>query len=681
MRCLIMARKVIKELNFKFLVQGIIIIALLFFTCSVIFAETLHWQDFEYWDSPLNHEWMTSNPSYPLFGYGIGYGIVQTIVDFTQGSRVLDVYSQASVFNRFQRFTLRRNNSEESLEEGTEYSIISFDLISGVGLEQFEQFEFQIWLTTKNDEKVVLRYLPYGESYQIGYNSLLATPAGDDAPQNAFIDISALTQEEILPAEFKSGGEPMVGIPDEYDYSVIPIGRQYQDGSWHKIIRDLNRDIDLADNGELDSSDGFGGGESSLVAIRILGNMFRLDNISFHIKWEGNFVNFPPKLRRIGPLFAQIFKPFAIDITAEDIDYEYLADEEDLPADSSIWREPSLHPQWHPKTPDKPFLYFEAYIGGKGTRGTNVSRLLTRIGVEEDSDTYDTIPCQLEDDDPDTIDVLYNKVRFSFTPRVYENLVITIRVYDERGLGDTEVIPLTVVNFPISNYPPRLDELEDDLYLIGSDEPYYKQIIVEDFDDIRLDGGKYTPKTFFAFIDGAPYYGVGSYQEDLIKDPSKGIIEFTPLFEGVHRITVVVRDTRGLTDSDEYTLVVSNTGGWYNHPPILGEDIDSPQFVRAGQLFSIPVEFFDPDLETIYYSCNIGTVTPLPPYALETHTEDKSAWGQDVLSAFGTYRGGALYTYLTHYPGVYHIEITAYDIRGGASRTQFILDVQPWWAY
>ncbi|MEW5818212.1 MAG: hypothetical protein AB1798_22840, partial [Spirochaetota bacterium] len=54
--------------------------------------------DFEYWDSPMNHGWTTNEPLYPVWGNGIGYGNLQTLLDSRIGSRVMAVTMPYSVF-------------------------------------------------------------------------------------------------------------------------------------------------------------------------------------------------------------------------------------------------------------------------------------------------------------------------------------------------------------------------------------------------------------------------------------------------------------------------------------------------------------------------------------------------------------------------------------------------------
>jgi hypothetical protein len=95
-----------------------------------------------------------------------------------------------------------------------------------------------------------------------------------------------------------------------------------------------------------------------------------------------------------------------------------------------------------------------------------------------------------------------------------------------------------------------------------------------------------------------------------------------------------------------------HSGTWFNHPPIVTREIDSPKVIRAGAEFNTgELHIVDPDGEPLYYSCNIGTV--------------------------GT---NGVYSFSSNFPGVYLVHITAYDIRGGAVTVEFVLNVLPWWS-
>ncbi|MEW6382215.1 MAG: hypothetical protein AB1611_21845 [bacterium] len=630
--------KFLRESKVQKQIFGLLLGVIVLLCCHRVLAQTtqtIRWQDFEYWDNPQNWGWKTSSYAYPYFGYGVGYGSMHTILDYTEGSRVMEVWSSnPSVFNSLERFWVMNENIAYSTSTGpqpvTDHQAISFNIASRLGLEQWDQFEFQVGLVTASGHYAVLGYRPLG------------------------------TQGE--PPALVEGGFPAGGNTEKNPaYIVVNLGRQYQDGTWHMVMRDMDEDLDLADDGTDNDSQAFGGGQSRVLWIRIYGNGYRIDNIWFHNN-KNLITNHPPKLQKIGPQFAQLFAPFNLVIEASDIDVS-------------------------PPPVGDPQLHFTANIGGWGAQGTAAQNLITRVKLVDEitpilyRDKY-LMPCSI--DDPK---VLSNVVMLTYIPQYLEEMVITVRVSDRMGLSDVEVFPITVVNYPVVNHPPRLEELEDDFYLLGSSQPYEKYFVCYDQDNQPDQNGKsdstgvgtfWGNVTYTAFIDGMPYYGYGPYQEDLIHDPTTPYISFHPQFEGVHRIVVIARDTRGLSSVGEYTLVVANPGSWLNHPPVLGEDIDSPQVALAGQLFSIPVEFYDPDIEPLYYSCNIGMVTELSGKGIQDQLNaDQSLSGE---AAYGLYRGGAVFSFLTYFPGLYQVQITAYDTHGAWSTAHFTLDVQPWWS-
>jgi hypothetical protein len=635
-----MGRRFLKGSNIcKQLLLGLLCLAVLFLFYHRAAAETIRWQDFEYWDSPENWGWKTSSYAYPYYGVGIGYGNLRTILDYTEGSRVLQATSSTpSVFNQLERFWIMNDNISYTDQSGatrpiTQHKVVSFNIEENVGLEQWDQFEFQVGVKTVSGHYAVLGYCPVGQGYNI--------------------------EKPVL----QSGGFPSGGNTEEDPaYIMVSVGRQYQDGTWHLVMRNMDEDIDWADDGIRNYSQGFGGGSSKVLWVRIYGTGYKVDNIWFHTD-EGLITNHPPKLQRVGPQFAQLFVPFNLVIEANDIDLQ------------------------QPPPLGNPGLNFVANIGGAGAQGSASPNLITRIKLVDTATAIPykgkyIAPCSINDPDVES-----NLVLLTYAPQYLEELVITLRVIDLGGLSDLEVFPMSVVNYPVVNHPPRLEQLEDDFYILGGDKPYEKYFSCYDQDYQKDIFGKSDQAgvgsasgniTFTAYIDGLPYYGYGPYEENLIPDPTVPHIIFHPQFEGVHKVVVVARDTRGLSSMAEYTLVLAGSGGWLNHPPTLGEDIDSPQVAMAGQLFSIPVEFYDPDIEPVYYSCNVGMVTQLPPDGISTQLNaDGSLSGE---SAYGTYRGGAVYSFLTYSPGEYLVQITAYDSHGGYNTATFVLDVQPWWS-
>ena len=198
------------------------------FVCSTVQAENIVFDTFEYWDSPLNHSWRTSDPTYPVFGYQVGSGWVETLVDFAEGSRVLQVNSRPSVFNQLEPYTLYNYNLiDPQTEDFVDKKVISFKMRAPLAVEYFDMFRFCVVVTTTDDETKTLVYRPV------------------------------------------KGPEPT----EKDDIIDVCIGRQYQDGTWHLIVRDMDADIAAAIPGA---------GLKEVNGIIIKGNNYRLDEIFFH---------------------------------------------------------------------------------------------------------------------------------------------------------------------------------------------------------------------------------------------------------------------------------------------------------------------------------------------------------------------------------------------------------------
>lgn len=610
-----------------------VILCIVCLSCTA-WADTFVWQDFEYWDSPRNHGWICSSPSYPVWGFA-GYGTLRTAIDARLQSRVLVLESMPSAFNNFFRFrTLNAAVPDPNPStQGFDKNIISFNIINRFGIEQFDQWEAQIQVETRNGKNVLLVYRPCG--------------ASESGPEVGGY------------AEYGYRGGLNGGDPERSDRPLVviyDIGRQYQDGAWHLVVRDLDEDIRKIGmwQGIDFSLDGFGqelyyGPEqSAIVSIMFAGFTMRVDNIAFHDRMR-DIVNHPPKLQRIGPQFAQIFVPFSYLISVyERSDISGFVDER---------------------------YEFVATIGGYGSRGVQTSEMIFRVKEDPNNPGY-YLACE-----PDDPACLPDKVLLEFVPQTFEDLIITIRVTDPGGLSDMETFPLSVVNYPVVNHPPYLEEIENDVYLLGTNEGYFEKAFICYDQDMEDHPGSATEPgniTYRAIIDTAPNYQFGPWQEPLISEPFTPVIRFSPRFEGLHRISVIATDSRGLSAITSFALHVVNPGTWLNHPPILGEDIDSPQIVRVGETFTIPVEFLDPDNEEIYYSSNIGSITKMEEGFGKTPESGIGVTeGED---RYGRYVSGAIFHFVSPFPGTYHVIITAYDLRGGYCTAEFILDVQPWWA-
>ncbi|MGA1794272.1 MAG: hypothetical protein ACMUIL_00315 [bacterium] len=591
-------------------------------------ADTFVWQDFEYWNAPSTYGWKSSCPPYPVYGWCpyTGFGRISTVIDPGLQSRVLLYECMMSHLNQFYPFFAW--NESVTYPNGdpiSDKSIISFNIRMWFGIEWFDQWEVQVFLVSRKGEQVNLIYRPVGQ--------------GESGP---------------IPYEGRPG-DIFSGRMDPPGY-VYELGRQYQDGTWHLVLRDLDRDVAMALGYEMDDTDRdgfgksiFGPGESRILSIMLKGYQLMVDNIAFH-DTLGDIINHPPKLQRIGPQYAQLFVPFSTLITATDIELTGASDESRLE--------------------------FLATIGGYGSQGIQTTDLIHRV-KEDPNNAGSYILCA--NSDPACAK---DKVMLQFVPQHFEDLIVTIRVVDEGGLSDIETFPLSVVNYPVENHPPYFEEIEDDVYILGSNEGYFvKQFVCYDKDEEDIPGTIEEPGniTYSALINGLPSYQYGPWQEPIIPVPCVPEISFSPQFEGIYRIQVIATDPRGLSAVTEFTLVVVNYGTWLNHPPILCEDIDSPQIAKAGRTFLIPVEFFDPDGDVIHYSCNIGSVTEMKPgFGITPESEIGQTVDEDKK---GRYVSGAVYTLTTPWPGRYLVEIIAYDIRGGYAVMTFLLDVEPWWTF
>ena len=236
--------------------------------------------------------------------------------------------------------------------------------------------------------------------------------------------------------------------------------------------------------------------------------------------------------------------------------------------------------------------------------------------------------------------------------QVFEDMIVTCRVSDGTAT-DSKTFPISVVNYPVTNQPPIIEKVEDQVFEVGI--PNYYQIVAHDPD---LEDMLYL--TYHATLNGLSYntYGPWSppwwYHEPI--DPITGLITYTPTYEHTFDCTVTVHDPRGMFSVCEFTIHCKifdkYPGTWFNHPPVIINEFDSPQTIRAGEMFiADKMDFWDPDGDKMFWSCNIGSVGD-----------------------------NGVYTFQSMFPGDYLVQITAYDIRGGMATTEFVINVTPWWS-
>jgi hypothetical protein len=498
---------------------------------------------------------------------------------------------------------------------------------------------------------------------------------------------------------------------------MVALGRQFQDGTWHLVMEDLAQILaqyDAGPDGDVGTADD--AALESINAIIIIGNQYRLDNIMFTKPADSITGNGAVHLFHVGPVYCQLYGqqstvPQGRWLIAEDGDLGMNAS---YNADGDMVFEDILMPNhasayWQDKpftiqsdgTVDPNFTVGDLEVPNQPkdcdltwvlTMGDTLGPQITDgfIAVAElDSDNDGNVdkaamntwpPYLIQEDgvmivnyidpnfDPDTDESPYlatlenpmyalacallnrgyevfPQVRkiAPYLGQVFEDMIVTARVSD--GIvTDKETFPVSVVNYPVTNNPPVINDVDDQIFYVGMPGAYRIVAIDPDMQDMGS-------LTYHATLNGLPSYQYGPWMNQII-GPCTGVLSFTPQFEGALDCIVTVTDPRGMIAVCEITIFCVNQGTWMNHPPIILGDLDSPQTIRAGEKFiADEMDFQDPDGDKMYWSCNVGSVG-----------------------------NNGIYTFQTMYPGYYLVQITAYDIRGGAATTEFVLHVRPWWS-
>ncbi len=268
-----------------------------------------------------------------------------------------------------------------------------------------------------------------------------------------------------------------------------------------------------------------------------------------------------------------------------------------------------------------------------------------------------------------------NIAALDYTPQYFEDLIVTIEVTN--GVhSDVRTFPISVVNYPVENYPPVLQlDIDDQIFYVGEIHEYIMVFIDPDCFIFSLSPAPATTHVpgfpisgafrtdmddlnWRMTINGLSAYQYGPWIEQII-DPCSGIITWIPKFEGAYDSIVTCSDARGGTAFGEITIFAINSGTWLNHPPIILGGPTQPVVIKAGEEFNLHAPNFaveDPDGDELYASCNIGSCGRLPD-------------------------GSFLWKFQSNFPGSYLVEIIFYDIRGGYAIMEFFLDVKPWWSY
>jgi len=717
--------------------------------------------NFEYWDEPKNHGWTVGEPPYPVWGYGIGYGQMLTVLDFNEGSRVLDIYRPVSTFLpfnepplsdpqgdkfRYMPYTIIRECNIDFTQVGP-HPLLSFKLRAPLAVEMFDTFRFIVDVVTTTDPAVN----PCGDPCNPGATAGFARIVFIPREKSIGCDISAL--DSITPKSPVIDGGNCRQSPcnnPRPDIIEVYLGREFQDGTWHLVIQDLQAILD-----RYVSNSATPEYIAAIRQIMIRGNQYRLDDITFS---RGSNLGLGcPYLFKTGPFFVQLFVPTEKLVFAEDhvgniydvitnpdeIARAYAKDSRDGFAPASIygsagdWTDPDPD-NWTPadlqtaktrvtaaglnlnspilanegmRRANSPghredMLRFDAFVGGGAASGAYSPVMIDHLPVDLNDNRPLFLPiyyrlldesgewsedCCVEGDECvprvphemgpphcsegnhfyplERVQLIEQALQnagythwpnvavMRFLPQYLEDLIVTVEV--SNGLSkDIETFPVSVVNYPVDNYPPIMEDLDDQIAYVG--EVFRYALTALDPDSYLYSATHPKPDqytlTWKAYIAGSPDYRYGPWSETLI-NPHTGVISFVPQFEGVYPIVVQVTDSRGFSSINEFSVYCVNRGTWLNHPPVMLGDWDHPQVCRAGELLVLDseIDVQDPDGDKVYLSCNIGSI------------------GKDS-------EGNVFWTFQTQFPGFYVVEIFAMDARGAFTVFTIDLEVRPWWS-
>jgi len=722
--------------------------------------------NFEYWDSPLNHGWIQQEPPYPYYGFGLGYAaIFRTVLDLRDGSRVLDVYRPSSIFllgTPYEKHFIYRslfdprdptgqtpiNICECSGANCSLYFIFRAPLVT----EPWDIFQLEVMGKTMNGGDFIVQFVPLHPPA----SSFIGNEGASTLDMYGFL--ATLVQEGDT-----TKGKPMV--------IRVEMGRNFLDGAWHVAsfcLIEVNKRAQTAKNGSVDP----GWAPKSANAMRVGGQIFRLDNILFRAGHHDRYDY--PDLFEPGPRYAQIFEPYRYLFVA---DYEgsvirgfgrseariidLMLNPENFVTDpnriQAIWmsdladqgQDPNYANPASPKYGTRqPYLtdimnrgedfvidinlpvfsdpnlreggtmakevrgleslHWNATIGSVGANGVQAF-LIQPLPINP----YDGMPTYIPAyyASIDAIDALGkthygpalcfalesamwnagfvswpNVAYMDYTPQYFEDLIVTIEVTNDAH-SDIRTFPISVVNYPVENYAPVIQvDIDDQIFKVGAEpdpeegtNTYVITFVDPDcfiFSLAQFEGRQpattHVPGfpvnaqfrtdqdnlTYRATLNGLPAYAYGSWINEII-DPYSGLIRFTPRFEGSLVTIVRCTDPYGATEFGEINIFCINPGTWLNHPPVISGGPTNPVVIRAGEEIILHAPYFniyDPDGDQMYASCNIGSCG---------RSED----------------GAFIWTFQSNFPGIYHVEVFIYDIRGGYAILWFPVYIKPWWSY
>ena len=220
--------------------------------------------NFEYLECPRQMGWIPDDPLYsPFLPFNLYYIHIQTIFDYEEGDRVLDVFRPASVFlPKMPPFSIKKNasyvdtNGTIQASIPSEYNLMSVK-IRALRIDYFDDFydtfrfldTFQFIVDVKTTNK--------------GYAKICMIPQ-DKVTDGYPIDFLETVEENI---EIISTDNKMPSVIEIY------MGTQFIDCSWHWIEVDLNEAVkkySIMDE-KIDK----------ILSVTILGDKYNLDDIIF----------------------------------------------------------------------------------------------------------------------------------------------------------------------------------------------------------------------------------------------------------------------------------------------------------------------------------------------------------------------------------------------------------------
>jgi hypothetical protein len=707
--------------------------------------------NFEYWEDPKNQGWQVNEPGYPngypIWGMNIGAGLMSTVLDFQEGSRVLEVFYGANVLvPDMQKYAIAKQIGLDTTAAATNLPVLSMKFRAPVSIEDFDSYEIIVICNGGTD---IVRLIPRAA----------------DGCANCPVSVPEATTTV--------SGSQTAADPAIYQ---VKVGRESEDGSWHLIRVDLSQVVAPL---------------NSIDSVVIQGNQYRCDDITFLSVGANARSACPPYLFHINNVFTQLFAQdpangsgytryiFASDDIADGIlPHEHAVEDPShagghgemsygntkivsllsgtsleavnfafwqataMPAtaadqniDLTAYRNAIdayelatgmtiadvrrtailnggsniqiglgvggaditvdarlVYPLTVAMLTDAEMaqgeyaadgvnrLFFTASIGGAHELGT-CTNLVVPLPITEAPAYYplygkrsgvlsilDGEP-YLHTNEIATIQEALYYGGYQYWPTVaklqlpaqqtFENMVVTVSCTD--GLSeDIESFMIETVNYPVTNHPPVIEDVDDQIFYVGRGNQQY-QLNATDADSFTLSAGNsYQAQTdiqdliWTAYLDGYPSYTYGPFQETLINQKS-GLISFDALFVGAYEMIVTVRDPKGAEAYAAFTIYCVNESTWMNHPPIVLGDWDHPMIGKQGQELMLHfTDIVDPDGEALYYSCNIGSM--------------------------GYVNGEPVWSFQTEYPGTYMVEIVAYDMNGGYVVIPQEIVISSWWS-